>query len=93
MALRKLVTKNPLTFLMEAHSGLSARIAEEAGASAVMAHERVPAQIRKDGGVARASDPGMIKSIQKAVSIPVMALFFALQKHLVGGLTAGSVKG
>jgi pyridoxal 5'-phosphate synthase pdxS subunit len=50
-----------------------ARIAEDAGACAVMALERVPAQIRKDGGVARASDPEMIKGIQDAVSIPVMA--------------------
>jgi len=50
-----------------------ARIAEEAGACAVMALERVPADIRKDGGVARASDPQMIKGIQEAVSIPVMA--------------------
>jgi len=50
-----------------------ARIAEEAGACAVMALERVPAQIRRDGGVARASDPAMIAAIQQAVSIPVMA--------------------
>jgi pyridoxal 5'-phosphate synthase pdxS subunit len=50
-----------------------ARIAEEAGACAVMALERVPADIRKHGGVARASDPDMIVGIQKAVSIPVMA--------------------
>jgi pyridoxal 5'-phosphate synthase pdxS subunit len=50
-----------------------ARIAEDAGAAAVMALERVPAQIRKEGGVARASDPAMIKAIQAAVSIPVMA--------------------
>jgi pyridoxal 5'-phosphate synthase pdxS subunit len=50
-----------------------AKIAEDAGACAVMALERVPAQIRKDGGVARASDPEMIKGIQAAVSIPVMA--------------------
>src|SRR3954468_3241755 len=50
-----------------------ARIAEEAGATAVMALERVPAQIRKEGGVARASDPSMVKAIQAAVSIPVMA--------------------
>ena len=50
-----------------------ARIAEAAGACAVMALERVPADIRKHGGVARASDPGMIAAIQKAVSIPVMA--------------------
>ena len=50
-----------------------ALIAEEAGACAVMALERVPADIRKDGGVSRASDPDMIASIQNAVSIPVMA--------------------
>ncbi|HET7823872.1 MAG TPA: pyridoxal 5'-phosphate synthase lyase subunit PdxS [Anaeromyxobacter sp.] len=50
-----------------------ARIAEEAGAVAVMALERVPAQIRKEGGVARASDPAMIRAIQAAVTIPVMA--------------------
>lgn len=50
-----------------------ARIAEKAGAVAVMALERVPADIRKEGGVARMSDPKMIKEIQDAVSIPVMA--------------------
>jgi pyridoxal 5'-phosphate synthase pdxS subunit len=50
-----------------------ARIAEEAGAVAVMALERVPADIRADGGVARMSDPGMILEIMEAVSIPVMA--------------------
>jgi len=50
-----------------------ARIAEEAGACAVMALERVPADIRKDGGVARMSDPGMIKAIIASVTIPVMA--------------------
>src|SRR6187397_2834779 len=50
-----------------------AKIAEDAGASAVMALERVPADIRRDGGVARMSDPLMIKGIQEAVSIPVMA--------------------
>jgi pyridoxal 5'-phosphate synthase pdxS subunit len=50
-----------------------ARLAEDAGACAVMALERVPADIRRDGGVARASDPQMIQDIQKAVSIPVMA--------------------
>jgi pyridoxal 5'-phosphate synthase pdxS subunit len=48
-------------------------IAENAGAVAVMALERVPADIRRDGGVARMSDPGMIREIQAAVSIPVMA--------------------
>lgn len=50
-----------------------ARIAEKAGAVAVMALERVPADIRAVGGVARMSDPAMIKEIQKAVTIPVMA--------------------
>ncbi|KAL7411509.1 SOR/SNZ family-domain-containing protein [Mrakia frigida] len=50
-----------------------ARIAEEAGACAVMALERVPADIRKEGGVARMSDPKMIKEIMAAVTIPVMA--------------------
>ena len=50
-----------------------ARIAEEAGACAVMALERVPADIRKDGGVARMSDPDMILGIMDAVTIPVMA--------------------
>ncbi len=50
-----------------------AKIAEDAGAVAVMALERVPADIRQDGGVARMSDPKMIKEIMQAVSIPVMA--------------------
>jgi pyridoxal 5'-phosphate synthase pdxS subunit len=50
-----------------------ATIAEDAGASAVMALERVPADIRRDGGVARMSDPVMIEGIQQAVTIPVMA--------------------
>ena len=50
-----------------------ARIAEDAGAVAVMALERVPSDIRRDGGVARMSDPEMIKGIQAEVSIPVMA--------------------
>jgi pyridoxal 5'-phosphate synthase pdxS subunit len=50
-----------------------ARIAEEAGAAAVMALERVPADIRAQGGVARMSDPAMIKEIMNAVTIPVMA--------------------
>src|SRR5437870_2823082 len=50
-----------------------ARIAEKAGAVAVMALERVPADIRAAGGVARMSDPSIIKRIQKAVTIPVMA--------------------
>jgi pyridoxal 5'-phosphate synthase pdxS subunit len=50
-----------------------ARIAEEAGAVAVMALERVPADIRAEGGVSRMSDPKMIKEIMAAVTIPVMA--------------------
>jgi pyridoxal 5'-phosphate synthase pdxS subunit len=50
-----------------------AKIAEDAGAAAVMALERVPSDIRRDGGVARMSDPEMIQGIQAAVSIPVMA--------------------
>merc|ERR1719201_1968938 len=50
-----------------------ARIAEEAGACAIMALERVPADIRKDGGVARMSDPSMVAEIKAAVTIPVMA--------------------
>lgn len=59
--------------IMDVIDAEQARIAEAAGACAVMALERVPAQIRKDGGVARASDPAMIKAIQDTVSIPVMA--------------------
>lgn len=50
-----------------------AKIAEAAGAVAVMALERIPADIRYDGGVARMSDPEMIREIQAAVTIPVMA--------------------
>jgi len=59
--------------IMDVVTPEQARIAEEAGACAVMALERVPADIRKDGGVARMSDPAMIKGIQEAVTIPVMA--------------------
>lgn len=59
--------------IMDVTNVEQARIAEEAGAVAVMALERVPADIRKDGGVARMSDPAMIAEIKKAVSIPVMA--------------------
>jgi pyridoxal 5'-phosphate synthase pdxS subunit len=59
--------------IMDVVTPEQARIAEEAGACAVMALERVPADIRKDGGVARMSDPGMIKEIIAAVTIPVMA--------------------
>jgi len=59
--------------IMDVVTPEQAKIAEEAGACAVMALERVPADIRRDGGVARMSDPAMIKGIQEAVSIPVMA--------------------
>ena len=59
--------------IMDVTNAEQAKIAEAAGACAVMALERVPADIRRDGGVARMSDPQMIKAIQKAVSIPVMA--------------------
>ncbi|KAI9635766.1 SOR/SNZ family-domain-containing protein [Dioszegia hungarica] len=59
--------------IMDVMNVEQAKIAEEAGACAVMALERIPANIRRDGGVARMSDPGMIKEIMAAVSIPVMA--------------------
>src|SRR6188472_770565 len=59
--------------IMDVVDAEQAKIAEDAGASSVMALERVPADIRRDGGVARMSDPSMIEGIQKAVSIPVMA--------------------
>jgi pyridoxal 5'-phosphate synthase pdxS subunit len=59
--------------IMDVVDAAQAKIAEDAGASAVMALERVPADIRRDGGVARMSDPLMIKGIQEAVTIPVMA--------------------
>jgi len=59
--------------IMDVVTPEQAKIAEEAGAAAVMALERVPADIRAQGGVSRMSDPKMIKSIQEAVSIPVMA--------------------
>ena len=59
--------------IMDVTTPEQAKIAENAGACAVMALERIPADIRAAGGVARMSDPKMIKGIQKAVSIPVMA--------------------
>ena len=59
--------------IMDVTTPEQARIAEEAGACAVMALERIPADIRAAGGVSRMSDPGMIQGIQQAVSIPVMA--------------------
>jgi pyridoxal 5'-phosphate synthase pdxS subunit len=59
--------------IMDVVDAEQAKIAEDAGAAAVMALERVPADIRRDGGVARMSDPLLIKGIQEAVTIPVMA--------------------
>ena len=71
--------------IMDVTTPAEAEIAQEAGAVAVMALERVPADIRKDGGVARMSDPAMIKGIQKAVTIPVMA------KARIGHITEARV--
>jgi len=59
--------------IMDVTNPEQAKIAEDAGACAVMALERIPADIRKDGGISRMSDPEMIKGIQDAVSIPAMA--------------------
>jgi pyridoxal 5'-phosphate synthase pdxS subunit len=59
--------------IMDVVTAEQAKVAEDAGAAAVMALERVPADIRRDGGVARMSDPDMIAGIQEAVTIPVMA--------------------
>ena len=59
--------------IMDVVNAEEAKIAEDAGATAVMALERVPSDIRRDGGVARMSDPVMIEDIQKTVTIPVMA--------------------
>ena len=59
--------------IMDVMNAEQAKIAEDSGAVAVMALERIPALIREEGGISRASDPQMIKDIQKSVSIPVMA--------------------
>ena len=59
--------------IMDVTNPEQAKIAEDSGAVAVMALERIPSDIRSDGGIARMSDPKMIKQIQKSVSIPVMA--------------------
>ena len=59
--------------IMDVTTPEQAKIAEQAGAVAVMALERVPADIRKQDGVARMSDPKIVKSIKETVSIPVMA--------------------
>jgi len=75
--------------IMDVTTPEQARIAEEAGASAVMALERVPADIRADGGVARMADPTVIIKIKESVTIPVMAkaikiipIFFILYNYL-----------
>ncbi|MEI6131468.1 MAG: pyridoxal 5'-phosphate synthase lyase subunit PdxS [Bacillota bacterium] len=78
LAKRKELNKNLAQMLkggviMDVTNAAEATIAQEAGAVAVMALERVPSDIRRDGGVARMSNPKMIKEIQAAVSIPVMA--------------------
>ena len=57
--------------IMDVMNAEQAKIAEDSGAVAVMALERIPALIREEGGISRASDPQMIKDIQKSVSIPV----------------------
>ena len=59
--------------IMDVTNADQAKIAEDAGACAVMALERIPSDIRRDGGVARMSDPEMIQQIKNTVSIPVMA--------------------
>lgn len=59
--------------IMDVTTPEQAKIAEDAGAVAVMALERIPADIRRDGGISRMSDPNMIKGIQECVSVPVMA--------------------
>ena len=81
------VFRHPSRFRLEDVINVEqARIAEEAGAVAVMALERIPADIRVDGGVARMSDPKMIREIKAAVSIPVMAKVCA-RACVVFGLT------
>ena len=64
--------------IMDVTTPEQAKIAQDAGACAVMALERIPADIRAAGGVSRMSDPAMIKGIQEAVSIPVMAKVLSL---------------
>ncbi len=69
----KLAEKLKGGVIMDVTNADQAKIAEDAGAAAVMALERIPSDIRKDGGVSRMSDPAMIQEIQMCVSIPVMA--------------------
>lgn len=71
--------------IMDVTNPEEAQVAQEAGAVAVMALERVPSDIRRDGGVARMSDPAMIREIQQAVTIPVMA------KVRIGHLTEARI--
>src|SRR3981189_1387226 len=59
--------------IMDVVTADQAKVAEDAGATAVMALERVPADIRRDGGVARMTDPVLIEAIKAAVTVPVMA--------------------
>ena len=76
--------------IMDVTTPEQAKIAEEAGACAVMALERIPADIRAAGGVSRMSDPKMIKGIQEAVSIPVIASGGAgTKEHFYDALTEG----
>ena len=77
--------------IMDVTNPEQARIAEAAGACAVMALERIPADIRAAGGVSRMSDPKMIRGIQEAVSIPVMAKVRVGQQFFQAGL-AGQAK-
>lgn len=76
--------------IMDVTTPEQAKIAQDAGACAVMALERIPADIRAAGGVSRMSDPAMIKGIQEAVSIPVMAKVTPLWTPPVWGLFWGA---
>src|SRR4051812_24412579 len=80
--------------IMDVVNAEQAKIAEDAGAAAVMALERVPADIRRDGGVARMSDPILIKGIQEAVTIPVMAkarIGHFAEAQVLGALEVGYI--
>ena len=79
--------------IMDVINPEQAKIAEDAGAVAVMALERVPSDIRKDGGVARMSDPDMIIGIMETVSIPVMAKarIGHLSKHRFYSLSGSTI--
>ena len=76
--------------IMDVTTPEQAKIAQDAGACAVMALERIPADIRAAGGVSRMSDPAMIKGIQEAVSIPVIASGGAGKpEHMLDAVTKG----